>query len=102
MDRRMETVGTIMRTGSFTDNPTGAPHARYSEQERLDQRQNAGDHHCCNRSGPLDPHGATVEHRPCCEQSRTQRNARIDGGGAEPAATPRAFMDVPASLTLTR
>jgi len=90
-----------MRTGAFADNPTGAPHARYSEQERLDQRQNADDHHCFNRSRPCDSHGWTVEHRACCEQSRTQRNARIDGGGSDPAAGRRAFGHDHGSRALT-
>jgi hypothetical protein len=82
--------------------PTGAPHARYSEQERLDQRQNAGRHHCCIRSRTCHPHRGTVEHRACCEQSRTERNAGIDDGGSDPAASRRAFRDYHGSGALRR
>src|SRR5712664_60935 len=82
--------------------PIGAPHARYSELERLDQRQNAGGHHCCIRSRPCHPHGGTVEHRACCEQSRTERNTGIDDGGSDPAASRRAFRDYHGSRALTR
>jgi hypothetical protein len=35
----------------------------------------------------------TVEHHACREQSRTERNTGIDGGGQNPAASRRSFGD---------
>ena len=42
-----------------------------------------------------------MEHRACCEQSRTERNAGIDDGGQDPAARRGSFRDHHRSGALT-